>query len=44
MSTSSPRARPSPKAMSTSSPKAFRGGKRTRITRKNNRVHKNHGW
>jgi hypothetical protein len=30
--------------MSTSSPKAFRGGKRTRITRKNNRVHKNHGW
>jgi hypothetical protein len=39
MSTSSPR------AMSTSSPRAmFRGGKRTRITRKNNRVHKNHGW
>ena len=44
-STSSPKARPSPKTRSTSSPKAmFRGGKRTRITIKNNRVHKNHGW
>ena len=45
-STSSPRARStsSPRARSTSSPKVFRGGKRTRITRKNNRVHKNHGW
>lgn len=42
---SSPKARPSPKTRSTSSPKAmFRGGKRTRITIKNNRVHKNHGW
>ena len=44
-STSSPKARPSPKTRSTSSPKAmFRGGKRTRITIKNNRVHKTHGW
>ena len=42
-STSSPKARPSPKTRSTSSPKAmFRGGKRTRITIKNNRVHNFH--
>ena len=49
-STSSPKSRStsSPRAMSTSSPRAssspkamFRGGKRTRITRK---MRKNHGW